>query len=228
MAENNSYSKKINTHQKIDAVKKELKKLRESKRDLKKLVKQKTKKFRKINQEKKNISEIVSDLKNEFERLKTIKEKQKQASVDGKYTNLKDVVHAPGDKDSYGTFDDYGYSSDSRYKGEEVPDGYWVYDYPYWFIWGKKESSSPSSDEQTSGSGGSYEEQCPYGIKEGMCDDIVEAAKSEIRMAGYECETVTTVEPFFTSKGYTINCNSYQYSYYLKDKGGNWIVELAD
>jgi hypothetical protein len=61
-----------------------------------------------------------------------------KAEVKGKYRNLLTKVAAPGDRGSYKDFSDYGWYSGTSYKGRrDLPQGYWVYVYPYWFIWGE-------------------------------------------------------------------------------------------
>jgi hypothetical protein len=61
-----------------------------------------------------------------------------KAEVNGKYRNLLTKVAAPGDRASYKDFSDYGWYSGTAYKGrKKLPQGYWVYVYPYWYIWGE-------------------------------------------------------------------------------------------
>jgi len=63
----------------------------------------------------------------------------KKAAVKGKYSKLLAVIHAPGDKDGYGAFKDYGAYDGTEwgsYKG--LPKGNWVYVYPHWYIWEKE------------------------------------------------------------------------------------------
>jgi hypothetical protein len=61
-----------------------------------------------------------------------------KAEVKGKYRNLLTKVAAPGDRASYKDFSDYGWYSGTSYKGRrDLPQGYWVYVYPYWYIFGE-------------------------------------------------------------------------------------------
>jgi hypothetical protein len=61
-----------------------------------------------------------------------------KAEVNGKYRNLLTKVAAPDDRASYKEFNDYGWYSGTSYKGRrDLPKGYWVYVYPYWYIWGE-------------------------------------------------------------------------------------------
>jgi hypothetical protein len=62
-----------------------------------------------------------------------------KASIYGKYSTLLKIVNVPEDQASYGTYYDYGYWSGSSWKGyQNLPQGYWVYVYPNWYIWGQK------------------------------------------------------------------------------------------
>jgi hypothetical protein len=57
----------------------------------------------------------------------------------GKYYNLLYILYLPDDKASYGETDDWGSYSGSYYQGySNLPPGYWVYLYPYWYIWGNQ------------------------------------------------------------------------------------------
>jgi secreted protein with Ig-like and vWFA domain len=59
------------------------------------------------------------------------------ASVDGKYKNLLRIVEAPGDVSSYGAARDFGRWEGTSYANQNnLPQGYWVYVYPNWYIWG--------------------------------------------------------------------------------------------
>ena len=63
---------------------------------------------------------------------------EKKASVEGKYSRLLKVIEVPDDKQSYGEFNDYGYSPSQTYAGHaNIPAGYWVYVAPNWYIWGE-------------------------------------------------------------------------------------------
>jgi TolB-like protein len=62
-------------------------------------------------------------------------EARKKASVNGKYSNLIQILNCPGDRSSYGTFKDWGYWNGSRWCGKSVKKGYWVWVAPNWYIW---------------------------------------------------------------------------------------------
>ncbi len=59
-------------------------------------------------------------------------------SVNGKYSELIQKVHCPGDRSSYGEFYDWGHWSGTRWCGKSVKPGYWVWVAPDWYIWKKK------------------------------------------------------------------------------------------
>lgn len=60
-----------------------------------------------------------------------------KARVGGKYDTLLRRLRVPQDRQNYTDFRDYGYWSGNAYAGyNNLPQGYWVYVYPYWFIWG--------------------------------------------------------------------------------------------
>jgi secreted protein with Ig-like and vWFA domain len=68
-----------------------------------------------------------------------------QASVAGKYDQLLEKVSAPDDFRNYGSFHDYGRWEGTDYLGRTgLPQGYWVYVYPDWFIWGAEHRDAAS------------------------------------------------------------------------------------
>jgi hypothetical protein len=68
------------------------------------------------------------------------RERERRATVDGRYSRLLRRIAAPDDKAQYGEFHDYGhYQPIAEYQGEAaVPEGHWVYVHPYWYIWGRR------------------------------------------------------------------------------------------
>ncbi len=63
----------------------------------------------------------------------------KAASVNGKYGNLLTILTVAKDVHQYGKFHDYGYYNGTSWAGMKgLPQGYWVYVYPRWYIWGEK------------------------------------------------------------------------------------------
>jgi Ca-activated chloride channel homolog len=67
-------------------------------------------------------------------------EAQQKATVNGKYRNLLRVIEAPDDVKSYGAFRDWGHYTGTTYlEHKNLPQGYWVYVAPHWYIWGDKQ-----------------------------------------------------------------------------------------
>lgn len=67
----------------------------------------------------------------------TREQAEANASMNGKYKNLLRIVEAEGDRASYGAFYDYGHWEGTSYREQNnLPQGYWVYVYPNWYIWG--------------------------------------------------------------------------------------------
>jgi hypothetical protein len=62
-------------------------------------------------------------------------------TFNGKYENIKKTVYAPKDRHTYGDSYDRGYRNRSWYGRTAVPAGYWVYSYPYWYVYA---NTSPS------------------------------------------------------------------------------------
>ena len=69
-----------------------------------------------------------------------------KASVRGKYETILKTFSAPGDKDRYGELNDLGYQDRTTYgTNRNLPAGYWVYSYPYWYIWKTKADDTGAS-----------------------------------------------------------------------------------
>jgi hypothetical protein len=57
-------------------------------------------------------------------------------SVRGKYRVLLRKIHVPQDEQGYGKFTDFGKYPACSWAGyNDLPEGYWVYVYPHWYIW---------------------------------------------------------------------------------------------
>ncbi|MBM83201.1 MAG: hypothetical protein CMJ78_21785 [Planctomycetaceae bacterium] len=62
-------------------------------------------------------------------------EAQMRAETGGKYAQLLKTVSSPSDWQTYGQFNDYGFWGGKTYAGQSnLPEGYWVYVYPNWYI----------------------------------------------------------------------------------------------
>jgi hypothetical protein len=63
-----------------------------------------------------------------------------QAHANGKYSRLIRRLKAPDDQRTYSEFRDYGFYQACMWGGHtSVPAGYWVYVYPYWYIWSERQ-----------------------------------------------------------------------------------------
>ncbi len=47
-----------------------------------------------------------------------------------------------------------------------------------------------------------------------------------IRAMGWRCDSVSAIRPFLMSRGFTMVCNNFAYTYEFSDRGGNWAVNL--
>ncbi len=57
----------------------------------------------------------------------------------GKYSGMLRRLRIPGDRGQYGNCRDYGRWSGNSYRGyTNLPNGFWVYSYPYWIIWARR------------------------------------------------------------------------------------------
>lgn len=60
----------------------------------------------------------------------------RSASADYQYSNLLQVLNCPSDYDVYGDYDNYGYWGGGAWCGQAGEEGYWVWEYPNWYVWG--------------------------------------------------------------------------------------------
>jgi HEAT repeat protein len=61
-----------------------------------------------------------------------------KARVQGKYAKLLRRIKVPQDRQTYTDFNDYGSYPATDYAGYTgIPQGFWVYVYPHWYIWGE-------------------------------------------------------------------------------------------
>jgi len=66
-----------------------------------------------------------------------------KARVGGKYKVLLRQIKAPEDRATHSEFQDLGLRNSTEWKGQrDLPPGYWVYVYPYWYIW--RDVASPA------------------------------------------------------------------------------------
>jgi hypothetical protein len=79
-----------------------------------------------------------------------------KARVVGKYAMLLRQFKCPRDFDKYENYRDVGFRKDKEYAGQkDLPPGYWVYVYPYWYVWRDKAAEQkpkrPWGPEQATG-----------------------------------------------------------------------------
>lgn len=71
-------------------------------------------------------------------------DEQKIASLDGKYSQLRRTIEVEPDYIQFGALHERGWQSGGSYRGHaDLPDGYWVYLYPHWYIWGQGRGLTP-------------------------------------------------------------------------------------
>jgi hypothetical protein len=58
-----------------------------------------------------------------------------QASVDGKYSELIQVIDCPEHVKTWGEFKDYGHWGGGAWCGHTGKAGYWVWVNPNWYVW---------------------------------------------------------------------------------------------
>ena len=56
-------------------------------------------------------------------------------SANGRYSGLLQVMTCAADRGSYGEFHDYGYWGGGPWCGQTGEAGYWVWNYPNWYVW---------------------------------------------------------------------------------------------
>jgi hypothetical protein len=67
-----------------------------------------------------------------------------EASVNGKYTNVIQILNCPSDQGQYGEFKDYGYWGGGDWCGDQGKAGYWVWVAPNWYVWADKGEQIPA------------------------------------------------------------------------------------
>jgi hypothetical protein len=86
----------------------------------------------------------------------SLEEALSKASVDGKYRMLLAQIKVEKDRDIHKEFCDFGFHDRKEYEGhKELPEGFWVYVAPYWYIWRDhssiKREKRPWGPEQATG-----------------------------------------------------------------------------
>lgn len=73
-----------------------------------------------------------------------------KASINGKYSGLLAQFEVPGDRATYGDYNDYGFHAATTYASRQCPAGHWVYVAPKWFIWSTKANANPAANNAMS------------------------------------------------------------------------------
>lgn len=55
---------------------------------------------------------------------------------------------------------------------------------------------------------------------------VISPAVQLIRGHGWRCDSISAMQPFLMSRGFSLTCNRFSYKYNFEDKGGNWVVSL--
>lgn len=76
-----------------------------------------------------------SRLSDKLETMEHREEQLRRAVCNHKYRSLRYTIFAPEEKISHGEFLEFGYRKRNEYLGHtKIPEGYWVWVYPHWFI----------------------------------------------------------------------------------------------
>lgn len=83
---------------------------------------------------------------NDSKRISAQETHPSQINANGKYSQLLQKVHCPSDKNAYGEYSDYGYYEGGNWCNQQTKSGYWLYVYPYWYIYEKSTEPKNSSN----------------------------------------------------------------------------------
>lgn len=53
-----------------------------------------------------------------------------------------------------------------------------------------------------------------------------QAAANLVKAYGYRCDSISSFSSFIMGGGYKLNCNGFNYTYEIEDKGGRWVVTV--
>lgn len=56
--------------------------------------------------------------------------------------------------------------------------------------------------------------------------DIVDTLVKFVKAHGNRCDSVSAASDNMLSKGFTLKCNKYNYTYQILDKGGKWYLQV--
>lgn len=72
-------------------------------------------------------------------------------SANGRYDGLIQTLTCYEDRDTYGDHNDYGYWDGGDWCGQSGAAGYWVYDYPNWYVWSYESAAVPAGEDSAYG-----------------------------------------------------------------------------
>jgi len=55
---------------------------------------------------------------------------------------------------------------------------------------------------------------------------LADSASALIRVSGYRCDSVSSIQRWVFSEGFSVVCNDFRYKYEIEDRGGRWTVTL--
>jgi len=56
--------------------------------------------------------------------------------------------------------------------------------------------------------------------------NAADSAARLIRLYGYSCNSISSMNRFLWGRGFHVYCNRFNYGYELEDKGGRWTVKV--
>ena len=62
----------------------------------------------------------------------------------------------------------------------------------------------------------------------GDCRAVARELVSLVEAYGYKCSSISFINKWVFSRGFTIQCNHHAYEYEVKDKGGRCVVTYVD
>lgn len=56
--------------------------------------------------------------------------------------------------------------------------------------------------------------------------EVLDALAAMVEIRGWRCDSISSARTLLLSRGFKISCNRFDYTYLIRDRGGNWIVSL--
>lgn len=101
--------------------------------------------------------EDLEQISSAIEWMDYTEEQLEMATCNHKYRNLIHTLFAPQEKEVHGLELEFGYRDRAEYLGyNNIPEGYWVFVYPHWFIF---ESDASKEETDTMNIAGAFEEE---------------------------------------------------------------------